>query len=69
MTYTYTNQQQLRDAFWEQFSDAPCRRNRRGNPKPQNEQPTDTRCAFVNWIDSLARDGQISEALASRATL
>ena len=29
----------------------------------------DTRCAFVDFVDYLARDGQITEALAFRATL
>ena len=31
--------------------------------------PTDTRCAFNDWLDALQKDGQISEALADRATL
>jgi hypothetical protein len=66
---TYTNQDDLRAAFWEQNPDLVCRTNRRGNPLPQNQQPADTRMTFVDWIDMLQRDGQISEALAERATL
>lgn len=66
---TYTNQEQLREAFWAQFPELECRKNRRGNPKPQNEQPADTRMAFIDWIDSLQRNSQISDALANRATL
>lgn len=31
--------------------------------------PTDTRCAFTDFLDALARDGRISRALAQRATL
>lgn len=27
-----------------------------------------TRCAFVDFVDSMARDGQISDSLAQRAT-
>jgi hypothetical protein len=30
---------------------------------------TDTRCAFVDFLDALHRDGQISDALADRAKL
>lgn len=68
-----TNQKDLRAEFWETYGRVPtlviCKRNRRGNPQPQNKQPADTRMAFVDWIDHLSRSGEISEALASRATL
>lgn len=30
---------------------------------------TDTRCAFVSFVDSLRKSGEISESLAQRATL
>jgi len=35
----------------------------------QNLYPTDTRVEFVDFVDSLARDGTITEALAQRVTL
>lgn len=69
MQYTFTNQSDLRDAFWAEFPELECRTNRKGNPKRQNEQPTDTRCAFVDWIDHLHRNGDISDSLSNRATL
>lgn len=69
MSHRITNQQDLREEFWASFPELACRTNRRGNPKSQNEQPTDTRCAFVDWIDNLQRNGDISDALANRATL
>ena len=65
-----TTQAEVRRAFWEDVGDAMLGgyavrwRNRR-----QNEQPADIRCAFVDYVDSLARDGTISEALAARVTL
>lgn len=62
--YDYTTQQQLRAAFWEhhpQFTRKPG--------KTQNDYPADVRMTWVDWIESLARDGQISEGLAQRATL
>lgn len=38
-------------------------------PATQNEYPTDTRVAWCDFVDHMERDRQISEALASRATL
>ncbi len=35
----------------------------------QNDYPNDVRMAFVDYVDSLARNGEISEALAQKATL
>ena len=37
--------------------------------KSRRDYCTDTRCAFVDFVDHLHRSGQISEALAQRATL
>lgn len=69
--YTYTTQAQLRKAFWadhkgikgisrEKITDYA------GTGKMHN---TDTRTAFVNWIDYLCRNQEISPELAARATL
>jgi hypothetical protein len=70
---TFTNQKQLRRAFFEAFPDLPRRRYRYSwNPKDKTAElvyPIDTRCAFVDWLDALHRAGQISDALAARATL
>ena len=62
--YSITNQRELRRAFWEAFPTLNPRRKYKGQ-----SYPVDTRCAFVDWIYSLCRDGTISEALAHRATL
>jgi hypothetical protein len=68
-----TNQVQIRAAFWQAFPDLPRRRYRyspnRSDKTAELVYPIDTRCAFVDFLDSLQRDGQISEALANRATL
>lgn len=68
-----TNQKQIRAAFWEAFPDLPRRRYRyspnRSDKTAQLVYPIDTRCAFVDFVDQLQRDGVISEALADRATL
>lgn len=70
---TYTNQKQIRAAFWESFPDLPRRRYRYSwNPADKTAElvfPTDTRCAFVDYVDSLNRAGVISDSLANRATL
>ena len=57
-----TSQAQIRDSFWRAHPDADRKRYR-------GDYCTDTRCAFVDFIDFLHRDGQISAALANRATL
>jgi len=68
-----TNQKQIRAAFWEAFPDLPRRRYRyspnRSDKTAQLVYSIDTRCAFVDFLDQLQRDGAISEALAERATL
>lgn len=61
-----TTQQQVREAFWQDHLGGKPRKFR---GKSQNELPADVRTAFVDFVDMLARDGQISEALASRVTL
>lgn len=70
MKPTYTTQAQVRAAFWEAHPRFEQQARAFGvRSKGQNAQGTDTRCAFVDYIDMLARDGQISEALAHRVTL
>ena len=67
------NYKQVRAAFWEAHPTA----NRKRYPardwtrkdKSERDYCTDTRCAFVDFIDYLSRSGLISEALAYRATL
>ena len=66
MSHSITNQRDLRRAFWEAH---PAMQRRLKYKGPGAYTPTDTRCAFVDYVDSLCRDGTISEALAHRATL
>jgi hypothetical protein len=65
---TYTTQKELRRAFWEQHPNLPRRKikNYSGNG---TMYPTDTRCAWVDWLDCIKNAGQISDSLADRATL
>ena len=60
---TYTTQKALRADFWAQHPSLTKR------PGGHNKQHVDARCAFNGWLDSLHRSGQISDALANRATL
>ena len=64
----FRNVTELRAAFWATGMFTP-NVNRNGKPLPQNEQYTDCRCAFVDYVDALSKDGAISEQLAQRATL
>ena len=66
MGYTYTSQQAIRQAFWESF---PNISNQRINYNGERTYTADTRAAFVDFVDSLQRDGAISDALADRVTL
>ena len=63
-----TNQKQIRAAFWEQHPDLPRRKIRDYSGKGKM-YCTDTRCAFVDFVDYLQRDGEISSELADRVTL
>ena len=63
-----TTQSQIRAAFWNDLEamGAP------GKCKPgktQNDYPADVRVAWVDYVDLLARFGEISQALAAGVTL
>lgn len=68
-----TTQKQIRAAFWAAHPHLPRRRHRydwhQDNPKAELVHHVDTRCAFVDFLDALHRAGEISNALAQRATL
>lgn len=65
----YTTQEQVRAAFWVAFPELTQRIGPRGRILPQNQQPADTRMAFVDFVDALHRDGMIGDELAQRVTL
>jgi hypothetical protein len=59
-----TTQSQVRAAFWQGMPSVWAKyRNKR-----QNDWPADLRTEFVDFVDFLARQGDISEELASRVT-
>ena len=58
-----TNQRDFRRLFWERHANLSRYKFRNG------DYHTDTRMAFVDFVDACARDGTISERLASRVTL
>jgi hypothetical protein len=68
MKYRITSQKQLRSEFWETFPELPRRRitDYSGTGKMHC---TDTRCAFVDWLDALSKGGDVSQELAERATI
>ena len=68
-SYTYTNQPALRAAFWDAHPELTPTIGPRGRIMPQNEQTTDVRAAWVDFVDTAAGNGNISDALANRATL
>lgn len=64
-----TTQNQLRAAFWEAHPDLKQARTVRGRILPQNSQPATTRSAWCEYVDHMQKAGEISAALADRATL
>lgn len=63
-----TTQKELRRVFRKHHPDLDFRKikNYSGNGTIYK---TDTRCAWVDFVDSMSRDGQITQELAERATL
>lgn len=63
---TYTTQKQVRAAFWSAFEDNHTVSRKKGR---DGDYLTDTRCAFVDYVDALEKNGEISEDLAHKVTL
>lgn len=66
--YPITTQKQVRASFWETHPDANRRKIADYSGKGKMYD-TDTRCAFVEYVDMLSRNGDISPELAQRVTL
>ena len=63
-----TNQRDLRRRFWAEHPTLPRRRITDYSGKGKM-YPTDTRVAWTDWLDAMQKNGEISSALAERATL
>lgn len=64
----YTTQVQVRKAFWEAHPNLSRKKIPHYNGK-EKMYTTDTRCAFVDFVDHLEKSGMINESLAHRVTL
>jgi hypothetical protein len=69
-------QKEVRDAFWRDNQDwnetyTKCVRTNGTNyrRRTQNEYPATIRSAFVDYVDRLCRNGEISDKLAQIVTL
>jgi hypothetical protein len=61
---------EVRESFWQYLSEvSPELAKERRSKKRQNQYCTDIRCSFVDYVDYLLKDGQISDKLANRVTL
>jgi len=65
----YTTQKQIRTAFWDELEGEPGILRKRIKYADGLDYLTDTRIAFVDFVDHLHRDGMIGDALAQRVTL
>lgn len=66
--HTITTQRELRRQFWRLYPGL-SRKKSVNFEGTGFMYTTDTRCAFVEFIDSLYNSGVISESLVQRATL
>lgn len=65
-----TTQKELREAFWNAYPSFDHQARMAGiRSKSQNHHCATVRSEWVEFVDAMARDGQISDALAQRATL
>jgi hypothetical protein len=63
-------QKQIRAAFWDAHPDLEAHARKLGiKTAPHNRHNADTRVAFVEFVENLARNGEVSDKLAFRATL
>ena len=68
MKYRITTLKQLRKEFWETFPELP-RKKIKNYSGTGTMYPTDTRCTFVDWLDALSKNGDVSQEFAYQATL
>ena len=59
-----TTQAELRKSFWRDYPQF-----KRVPGKTQNDYPSDVRLAWCDYVEDMNRIGEISDALADRATL
>jgi hypothetical protein len=62
--YDYTTEAQVRKAFWIGFPEGMRKRGWR-----QNDYSATIRSEWVEFVDMLAKNGHISQALADKVTL
>ncbi len=67
--YSMTTQAQVRDLFWQSCGFDRDKETAIKRQRPTKDYRTDVRCAFVDYVDGLHRDGQISDRLALNVTL
>lgn len=58
---------EVRQAFWNEYAEYYGHEFK--TRKRQNDYSADCRCAFVDFVDYLERDGQISQKLANMVML
>jgi len=65
-----TTFKQIRVNFWEMLKEFNPELYKQGKrSKPQNEQITDIRVSFVDYVDNLHRNGEITDKQANSVTL
>lgn len=66
----YTTQKQIRKSFWEYLKEFnPKLYNKGKRSKRQNEQITDIRVYFCDYVETLRQDNIITESMCNKVTL
>ena len=68
MKPTYTTEEEVCEAFFDTFPEYKQLEQYHKGVK-QNQYPATVRCAFVNFVDMLSKNSDISEDLARSVTL
>lgn len=69
MKTQYEDEEEIREAFWQNHPQFDSRDYKGQNHPSQNNYNATIRSAWCEWIDYLQKDGQISEELADKVTL
>lgn len=67
--YRLTTQKAVRQEFWATHPYLSRKKVRDWERQFTSQWCCDTRCAFVDFVDYLSKDGSISQSLADKVTL
>lgn len=64
-----TNQRDLRRGFWQEHPQLAHLHKRTVNYGNGKQYPTDVRVSFIDWLDALSKNSEVTQEFAFYATL